>query len=637
MPTLITRILCLLLLYLAPFSHGQAAAQIQENTLELGDSYVYNPTPAIEYIVTTENPGLWQILENKDRVNWQKADSTFINFGYDNRGHWFRFKLHNRNPQVSQWALEINYPSLNHVELHILNEDNNVLESFVSGDSINFENRATPHPNIVFPINIQPEQTFMVYMYVKTSGAIQLPIRVWQWPEFNFNTVIQFLLQGLFYGIVLVMGIYNFFIWMSNRKFIYLNYTVYIILLCLFFSSLNGIGFRFLWPNHPYLNEIILPSVLALLIVSISYFIILFFKIKKTAPKLHYFVSFYTIFNVIAFVLTLMMPYSQSIKLLSVSSAIGIIMVISVILYMIKQNYPGTRYFTIAWFTWITGTGLLLTNKFGITPINIISEYGMQLGACLEVMFLSLALADRLNQNQNDKLKAQKRSLALALEVNHEKERSVQAELENLRLEKLHTQQLEKKVKDRTAELETTLKQLSIAHDQLEQSSITDSLTQVYNRLHFDKQYSAEFKRAHRQNTDLSLMLLDIDYFKKINDRYGHQAGDLCLQKAAECLANTVSRENDLVCRYGGEEFAIILPITNSQGAMDVAQEIMKNIRDLKVLWEGKIIELTISIGISDIKQSDNDTDLIKFADMALYQAKGAGRDQAIIYAQNLN
>jgi len=217
-----------------------------------------------------------------------------------------------------------------------------------------------------------------------------------------------------------------------------------------------------------------------------------------------------------------------------------------------------------------------------------------------------------------------------------ERDKTMAAELENYRLEKENSQKLESLVTERTAELNSAMEKLSIAHNTLKTVSITDALTQVFNRFYFDKHWRIEYKRAYREQTHLSLIMLDIDHFKSVNDNYGHPAGDMCLQQVAQCILKYAGRGSDIVCRYGGEEFIIILPGTDELGAIAVAEITRKEISKLELNWEEQAIKITASLGISSLipnnSQNKNRQFMVNQADQALYQAKNSGRNQVILF-----
>lgn len=159
--------------------------------------------------------------------------------------------------------------------------------------------------------------------------------------------------------------------------------------------------------------------------------------------------------------------------------------------------------------------------------------------------------------------------------------------------------------------------------------SSTDGLTGVYNRRYFDERLAEEAVRCSRQGP-LSLLMIDVDHFKHLNDNFGHQAGDACLQKIAEALVASVKRDTDVVARYGGEEFALILPYTDSRGANVLADSIRLRVyRALKFAWKGREIPVSVSVGVTTVGagQQVESESLLAMADEALYQAKSAGRN----------
>jgi diguanylate cyclase (GGDEF)-like protein len=168
--------------------------------------------------------------------------------------------------------------------------------------------------------------------------------------------------------------------------------------------------------------------------------------------------------------------------------------------------------------------------------------------------------------------------------------------------------------------------------------SITDSLTGLYNRRYFYKHLDIEFARSKRYGNAFSVMLFDIDNFKNINDTFGHQAGDIVLQRLAGIL-KSVSRETDVVVRYGGEEFIVLLPSTSEEEAIALAERI-KNTVEKTVINVNNFenVNITLSGGIASFPISASDTKtLLSAADSALYSAKGSGRNKIICFKGKLN
>lgn len=172
---------------------------------------------------------------------------------------------------------------------------------------------------------------------------------------------------------------------------------------------------------------------------------------------------------------------------------------------------------------------------------------------------------------------------------------------------------------------------LQEAYLAVETLAITDALTGLANRRRFDQYLAAEWRRGMRDSHMVSLLLIDADFFKSYNDRYGHLNGDICLKQIADVAQSTATRSVDLVARFGGEEFSVILPKTPLEGAVDVAEAISENVRALKFPHAGSPVGIvTVSIGCATVTpQAGADPAwLIELADQALYKAKRLGRNQ---------
>ena len=172
--------------------------------------------------------------------------------------------------------------------------------------------------------------------------------------------------------------------------------------------------------------------------------------------------------------------------------------------------------------------------------------------------------------------------------------------------------------------------------DRLEKLSSMDGLTGISNRRRFDEALAREWKRAVRHNTVLSLIMIDIDYFKAFNDSYGHLAGDECLKRVAATLVQSTKRPSDLVARYGGEEFVALLPRTDRDGALCIAKEMQNQIQTLNIPNEKSEVSkfLTVSLGVVSIAASPQEVSsaLITAGDKALYAAKRNGRNRVVCY-----
>jgi diguanylate cyclase (GGDEF)-like protein len=186
----------------------------------------------------------------------------------------------------------------------------------------------------------------------------------------------------------------------------------------------------------------------------------------------------------------------------------------------------------------------------------------------------------------------------------------------------------------RILKLEKNLKE---ANEKIKVLSVTDPLTGCFNRGYMSKKLIQELKRARRYKHPLSIIFSDIDYFKKVNDTYGHQAGDLVLKEFARCIMENIRVDLDWLTRYGGEEFLIVLPETRSDSARFVAERIRESAAVRKIMWEDTQIKISASFGVVGLEERELDMDIpseamILKADKALYQSKHDGRNRVTVF-----
>ena len=205
--------------------------------------------------------------------------------------------------------------------------------------------------------------------------------------------------------------------------------------------------------------------------------------------------------------------------------------------------------------------------------------------------------------------------------------------------EPLNTQEIEY-LEQLASQTSTTINRANVYAEILKHATL-DALTGFYNRRQMEERIKQETASAKRKKTPLCAIMIDIDYFKHVNDTYGHAAGDYILKTASKIIRSQL-REYDIASRYGGEEFAIILPFTREEEAVMVADRLRKaveskiiNIEHVNTKNDTKTIQITISLGIYSFKETDKPEELLMKADKALYDAKETGRNKVIIYKEN--
>ena len=170
----------------------------------------------------------------------------------------------------------------------------------------------------------------------------------------------------------------------------------------------------------------------------------------------------------------------------------------------------------------------------------------------------------------------------------------------------------------------------------LEQQAIRDGLTGLYNRRYLDATLPRELARVRREEGVLAVIMADLDFFKRVNDTHGHDVGDEVLRRLADCLLQN-AREGDIPCRYGGEEFVLVIPGLNADAARERTEALRRAVEDMAINCGTHTIRVTISIGIALFPAHSEDADtLVKYADLALYEAKRTGRNRCVFYTPDL-
>lgn len=604
----------------------------------------YTLNDHVEYIVDAEGvlrPE--QLMESTQQ--WNIHDKETLSFGYTSDVFWFRFQVNNQSEKSASNLLEIAYPVLDDVRIYIYDTHSGIeLKQYQLGDKVIFDKRPVNHRNFLIPLDLDEAQQQIWLLRVKTSSAMQLPMTIWPERDFFIQDQSRLMGLGLYYGIMFIMALYNLFVFFSVRENNYLYYVFYVASMVGFLASLQGLSFQYVWPTATSWNDSAIIVMLSSVVFFTSIFTRNFLALSEHNKILNNYFGLVLFSCAITVLLVNFIPYYLLIKTLILISVIAILLVIYAGVVRWNQGFSAARYFTIAWSSLLLGGAILALNKFNIIPRNSFTENAMQFGSAIEVILLSFALADRLNQEKRDRYEAQMQSLDLeriagsaqaeALEQEryarnaqekalvHERE-AREAQDRALEIQRKANETLEQRVKERTTELEVVNKKLA-------ELSTTDALTGIRNRRYFDQMLEREFNRARREREQLSILMLDIDLFKRVNDDYGHQVGDDALRKVAQVLRKVIHRTTDLIARYGGEEFAIVLPNTDVKGAYLVAEKVRLLIADEQLDADGIPFSITVSIGLMGDEPSRGDSAdyWLKEADDALYKAKDLGRNR---------
>lgn len=557
---------------------------------------VANTPLDIEY-TSSEQPMALADVYGNEQLDWQPLGNNRASFGYTSDEYWFRFYIdENRSDRI----LNVGYPLLDQLNIYWVQA--NKVERYQLGDQQPFYDR--PILTSEFAIRLPAGESGWLYLSAQTESSMRLPITVQTEQQFFDSQMQKRLAEGIYFGVLLCMAVYNLFGFFASREPEFGLYSLYTLFFGGLMLALDGLGFRYLWPDSLFLQDKGIIVFGSLTFFTAAFFAYQLLRLKEYRHTLGRGLFTMAVLSAVVLIVGLFASYRVSIHLLLFLAAPGCLYLLCVGIYLWRKGLVYARMFTIAWGALLLSVIANSLGYLGVIDSMFIQRHAIMLGSGIEILMLSWVLAVRYSEQRREKLVAQER----------------------------YNEELEDNVAERTFELQIALRELQDVNLELEAKNFEDALTGLYNRRYFSQQIEKEYRRAFRDGQPMSLLMIDIDHFKAVNDSHGHYIGDQILQGLASTLAESAKRPADVVCRYGGEEFAMILGGTDQAHAETLAHQIVERIRETAFSTDAGLQSITVSIGVAELDVSTGQTseDLFKSADEALYKAKRAGRDQVV-------
>jgi two-component system, sensor histidine kinase LadS len=409
-----------------------------------------------------------------------------------------------------------------------------------------------------------------VFLRLQSISSLRLPVLVWQEKAFFQSVLVKNFIYGIFYGILAAMLLYNLFIVFVLRDKTYLFYILYIFFMLVY--QLDAHGHLKLWLELPYAlyNSLFWLCLAAAFVFSIL-FTASFLQIHKGEIRDSIVIQGLLTVAVIQGLLGIA---GYAIWANNIARGLGIIeplVFIALAVSRLRRGFRPAIFYLLAW--GILSWGILV---WILSPNRVFAENILMLSTAAEMVLLSLALSDRFR---------------------------------TLRLKEL------------------MLTRNVVYYRDL---SLTDELTGLYNRRYMKKRVQQEIRQALKEKQELSLLVMDIDFFKGYNDTYGHWQGDQVLRRFSKGVLE-ILQGRQLAFRFGGEEFVILLPDANLKEAATVAERIRQTFEaEAFVPAGGTLVHVTVSGGLTCLQTGDTETKLFQRADKALYQAKASGRNRIV-------
>nr|MCU0391103.1 hypothetical protein [Thermoflexibacter sp.] len=458
------------------------------------------------------------ILQASQQAQFRQSHLQVPNWGATTSSVWV--KIYINIPQNGRYFLEVSYPILSQLDFYAF-KDNGQYEIFRSGNSLPFEQRILKNNHFYFELS---PNCHTYYLRATSYEILQIPIKVGKIESFFEQNQANSILNGVYFGFVILIIFYNFFLYISTKERIYLSYVLYVFAVGLVTANLLGYNFQFLYPNFPQLNfyaSILYPLNFFVLIFSMD-----FFNIKEKAPQyrkgfqiLIYICVAEIGLNLLGFP-HLMFQISQVVGLL----VVGYILFVTSKLY--GRGYRPAKFFLIAFTTFLSGIIITILLSAGVISYSLWAYHSIQIGSAVEIVLLSFAVADKINIYKRETAEAQ----LMALQKAEENQRIISAQKE----------ELENKVKERTLQIEKQKEEI---------------LTQNESLLQNQEEIQAQSSALEEQNIKLSA------YQKLINEiNYDLQMTNAQLEVQVEerTLALTQANEELIKQNHQLEEYAFV-------------------------------------------------------------------------------
>ncbi|MEP3163591.1 MAG: diguanylate cyclase [Marinobacter sp.] len=530
---------------------------------------------------------------------WKAANGHDLVFSHTNAVYWVRLNVRNSGATRQLWYLKLNYPLLDEVTFWQAGED--VTEAIATGDQYPFMSRGIDYRYFLLPVTLGGNENTTITIRIQSSGALNVPLSL----ETPAATIAQSnhltLVHGLFYGALLVFSAFNLLLFFSSGTAYYFYNAFYMASLGLFLFAMGGFANQYFWPDSTGFANTSNPMLMSISSLAMTLFGRSFLEVHPHS-RADRVLKGLALVSLALLAFAFMLPYNKSI-VLSTTVALMIIASLFVIgLVRWRQGYLPAKWYVMAWSGMLAGALIYSLAAFGYLADFLAREIFMQVAVGAQVILLNYAMVQRwrlLNQKLLD-------------------------------VEQNARTNLELKVHERTAQLRNTMRELERANRQLATLSLNDALTGLHNRRHLDNLLPELCAESRRSGLPLTIALLDADHFKAVNDDWGHDFGDQCLQHMADILRRHVKRPRDVAIRFGGEEFAILLPGTGSDGACRLCEQILEDLAGSRITTgSGESVILTMSAGVATLATGEDERELFRRADDALYRAKAAGRNRA--------
>jgi signal transduction histidine kinase/CheY-like chemotaxis protein len=338
--------------------------------------------------------------------SFRRHDKPVLNAGYSRSVFWLRLDLEYRPQQATgarNWLLELAYPPLDHLELYLPDADGGFVLAQRTGDALPFVSRQIKQNNYLFELNLAPGQPQRLYLRLESQGSIQAPLTLWAPNAYLEEQPGRIYVLGIIYGVLLVMLVYNLFIFLSVRDTSYLYYILYIASFGLYQVSVNGAGIEYFWPDNPWWANAATPFLIGSAALFGCQFARSFLHTGEHSPWIDRLLLLLMACGAAVMILALSVSYATALRLATYLALLFTVAIFSAGVLAWLRGMRVARYFIIAWSAFLIGGAINTLMVLGYLPNVFLTMYASQIGSALEVGLLSLALADRINAMKEER------------------------------------------------------------------------------------------------------------------------------------------------------------------------------------------------------------------------------------------
>jgi len=374
---------------------------------------------------------LEDILSNDIQAQFVQSNQEEPGFGFTSSAYWVKLRIINNLDQEFSWYLELGYPLIDYIDLY-QHDKYGKYSVIKTGDKLSFDTRMYDHRNFIFDLTQQANSTITYYIHLKSGSSMNFPLYLWTEKELVEEITLNQLLLGIFFGAIVIMVIYNFFLFIGFRDWSYLYLLFFILFWGLAQSAIDGLAYQYLWKNWNWWANINIPFFIYATLIASTHFCRSLLDTRKSIPLFDKILRIELLIYFTGLVLSLFIQYAFMIKTATALAILTVLSVGTAGIIMLKKRNHAALFFIIAWGTFLFGVVLFALKTFGVLESNILTRWSIQIGFFALITLFSLAVQDRINTEKKEKLKVQKKLVTTLKQSERKLEEKVQKRTQEL-------------------------------------------------------------------------------------------------------------------------------------------------------------------------------------------------------------